>query len=281
MTRFLKYTNKNKNFFDKPINLTYKITLLKKFIITKGILMFYKKSLFLFFIFIATIFYNTYSMKNETKTTQNIIQNAVYFKIHTNETCYAGYFYDLRDQYHWACLGDNQNPSQICWNISQIRNLYSNRCEICISDYCFENLDCNKTLGKPLHIINAVIITYHDKLWQRVGFEDITATNLFKDDGLTNIISENLIQHINSRLDPNAKPESCHAEIIWENKQRIVRFCSAIPDQCILSMPYDGPALFTQKEYAYFSNFLDLEEFRNPAKEIEPWDAILHTCLVQ
>ncbi len=228
------------------------------------------KKLFLLFIAVVTCFSNFYCMQQNP----SIITGAVFCKMHSCNGCYAGYFYDLRDQYHWGHRS-NQNPGSILWNIDQIRRLYSNRCSMCSKEYCFEIqpshfIDKIPDLHKPGHIF----LTYHDKLWQLLFYEEVNHLSFF---------SPILIEYINNRLDPSAKPEGCSAKIkMSSDGGRIISFFSTSPLQCILSMPYDGPAFFTQKEFDYFSNFLDLTGFRNPAEdECYFFDNIMPMCLLQ
>ena len=241
--------------------------------------MFLNKSFSLFFTFIGVSFVYAFPMKDVTKiypTQDGFVNGAVFCKLHTNSTCFSGYFYNLNNfvLYHFGDLSQ-QNPSKKAWTIGEIRQRYSKcsdicRCETCPSENCYE--EDSELLHKP----GKVFITYHDKIWQCLAIEDITSTDLSP-----HLYAKNLIDHINKRFDPNAKPEGCHAEIGFSDGRRVIYFFSTSPSQCILSMPYDDPAEFTKKETEYFSSFLDLNQFRNPAYRIVGAFDNLAPCLLQ
>ncbi|MFA6535227.1 MAG: hypothetical protein WCS92_03160 [Candidatus Babeliales bacterium] len=241
--------------------------------------MFLSKSFSLFFLLtvvgVSYIFPIKY-LPIISSESQYFVPNAVFCKLHTQGTCASGYFYDLSKffLYHFGDLSE-QDPSKKSWSISEIRQRYSKcsdicRCEICPSEDCYEED------SELLHQPGKVFITYHDKIWQYLAIEEITSTNL-----PSNLGDKNLIDHINMRLDPSAKPEACHAEIDFYHGRRMIYFFSTSPLQCILSMPYDGPAKFTHKEMEYFSKFLDITQFRNPAYRIIGAFDNLAPCLLQ
>jgi len=238
--------------------------------------MLFNKSFLLLFLF--TIVNVTFSFSMEyvpqiSPQSQEVVPGAVFCKLHTNDICGSGYFYDLSkfDFYHFGDLLV-QDPSKRDWTISEIRQRYTNCPEICKYETCGSE-DCYESDHAFLHQPGEVFITYHNMLWECLACEEITNTDL-----PAHLGAKNLQDHINMRLDPNAKPEGCHAEIGFYDGIRIIFFFSTSPLQCILSMPYDGPAKFTEKEFAYFSNFLCLNEFRNPAQV--HWYNIIVSCSI-
>lgn len=239
----------------------------------------FSKSFLLFFLFIiAGISYSS-SVKYLSQISpqaQEFVPNAVFCKLHTNDICGSGFFYDLNMffLYNFHDLAE-QDPSKRDWTISEIRQRYTNcseicKCETCSSEACYEK---DYAL---LHQPGKVFITYHNMIWECLAYEEITNTNL-----PLHLWDKILQDHINMRLDPNAKPEGCHAEIGFSDGRRIIYFFGTSPLQCILSMPYDGPAKFTPKEFEYFSKFLCLNEFRNPADRLIGVLDNLASCFVQ
>lgn len=243
--------------------------------------MLFNKSFLLSFLFIIgsvsysfTIEYLPMCISFES---QEIVPNAVFCKLHTNDICESGYFYDLSKffLYHFGDLSV-QDPSKRDWTISEIRQRYTSCPEICEYETC-ESGDClDKEYAFLLHQAGKVFITYHNMIWECLAYEEITNTGL-----QAHLGAKNLQDHVNMRLDPDAKPEGCHAEIGFFGGRRVIYFFGTSPLQCILSMPYYGPAEFTQKELTYFSKFLCLNEFRNPAyRHIGVLDNLV-SCLVQ
>lgn len=207
---------------------------------------------------------------------KGFVRNAVFCKLHTHDTCASGYFYYLNKffLYHFGDLSQ-QDPSKKNWTISEIRTRYSKCSDICVYETCkLEN--CYEKDSELLHQPGRVFITYHDKIWQCLAVEEISSTKF-----LPKLSDKDLKDHINKRLDPDVKPEGCHAEIDFYSGRRVIYFFSTSPLQCVLSMPYDGPAEFTKKEMEYFSKFLDLTEFRNPAYRIVGVFDNLTPCLLQ
>jgi hypothetical protein len=207
---------------------------------------------------------------------QGFIPNAVFCKLHTNENCESGYFYHLNMffLYNFYDLPE-QDPSKRDWTFSEIRQRYSNCPEICGYETC-ESGDCYDKYYAFLHQTGKVFVTYHNMIWECLAYEEITNTGL-----LAHLGAKNLRDHVSMRLDPDAKPEGCHAEISFFDGIRIIYFFGTSPLQCVLSMPYYGPAQFTEKEFEYFSKFLDLHEFRNPAYRLFGALDILALCSVQ
>lgn len=241
--------------------------------------MFLNKSFLLFFTFIGISCVCAYSMQNVLEVypaKEGFVRNAVFCKLHTQNICASGYFYYLNNffLYHFGDLSQ-QDPSKKNWTISEIRQRYSKCPEICKYEKC-KLEDCYELDCLPLHQPGKVFITYHDKIWQCLAIEEITLTKLFPD-----LSDENLKDHINKRFDPDAKPEGCHAEINFYYGRRVIYFFSTSPLQCVLSMPYDGSAEFTKKEMEYFSKFLDLTQFRNPAYRIVGVFDNLVPCVLQ
>jgi len=241
--------------------------------------MFLNKSFSLLITFVGVSFVCAFSMEYVPKISpadEGFVRNAVFCKLHTQNACSSGYFYNLSNffLYHFGDLS-KQNPSQRNWTISEIRQRYSKCSEICEYKTC-KLEDCYEQYYELLHQPGKVFITYHNMIWECLAIEEITSTNLS-----SNLGDKNLIDHINMRLDPDAKPEGCHAEIDFYHGKRRISFFSTSPLQRILSMPYDGPAEFTKKEFEYFSNFLDLTLFRNPADKIIGVFDNLAPCLLQ